>query len=400
MQTRFRGTFAVLALLSGCGRAAVASEAPDFEDAGRAGTESPSTADDANGETPSSNTGADGGSSTGADGSGGNAQEAEGDASAGLAPDAATTPPAFHPWPEGMGPPEHIRLNHLQVIGTHNSYHKAPLIAADESHKYTHKPLNEQLEGGVRAFELDLHGGQDGKIHVYHIQAIDDRTTCSKLVDCLNVLKTWSDGRPTHTPIFVWFEIKNDTSITQAINDIREVEQEILSVIPAERLITADFIRGSYASPRARVEAEGWPALRDVAGMFAFMLIDRDDLASAYSANQTSLDGRKIWINAGSDQHTQPWALFTKVGGTDDAAEISDALEHQLIVASNSCGTGPSDEECQTRLDVGIKNGLHMLKDDHPFPTSGQSYVAKLPGGSPGCNPVTAPSDCNPSTFE
>jgi hypothetical protein len=314
--------------------------------------------------------------------------------------DAQVPTPPWKPWPEGAGPIATVRLNHVQMIGTHNSYHVAPLIAVDASHKYTHKPLDQQLQGGVRAFELDLHGAADGKIRVYHIQALDDGTTCSTLKECLQTLKSWSDARPTHTPIFVWFEIKNDASLTPAIADVLDVEREVLDVIPAERLITADFVRGRYPSARARVEAEGWPALRDVSGMFAFMLIDRDDLAKKYSADNTSLDGRKIWINAAADQHTQPWALMTKIGGPGDKDEIADALEHELIVATNICAINNSDDECQSKLDTGLSNGVHMLKDDLPFLIAGRSYFSKLPQGSPGCNALTARADCEASRLE
>lgn len=405
MSARLSAIFAAWVLASGCSRSP-SSEPDPFQDVDSAAGLDASEPEK---QAPKGSAQVDAGSETSPDASlpdstardGSSPLPMSADDAAAALPDASEPiDPGWHPWPEGEGPPTTIRLNHLQMMGTHNSYHRAPLLAADASHRYTHKPLDEQLEGGVRAFELDLHGGNDGKIHVYHIQAIDDRTTCSTLVECLSVLKKWSDAKPTHTPIFIWFEIKNDTSITPAIDDVRDVEKEILSVIPAERIITADFIRAGYATPRARVEAEGWPALRDVSGMFTFALIDRDDLASQYSNGNTTLEGRKIWLNANADQHTQPWALITKVGGPDDADEIADALRHDLIVATNSCGVDKTDEVCQGKLDMGVMRGIHMLKDDLPFPISGRAYYGHLPNGSPGCNPVTAQAECDRTLFE
>ncbi len=405
MGFRSSAIFAACGLLAGCSRAATTSDetyatATDGGGADLTDASEP-VGSDGDGTGGTNSGGTSGASSNGGTNSGATNGAAQPDA--GMKPGADAQVPAdmpWQPWPEGEGPPSTVRLNHVQMIGTHNSYHIAPLIAVDASHKYTHKALDQQLAGGVRAFELDLHGGNDGKIHVYHIQAVDDRTTCSTLKDCLSTLKTWSDGHPTHTPIFVWFEVKNDTSITPAIDDLAEVEKEILDVIPAQRLITADFIKGSYASPRARVEAEGWPALRDVSGMFTFMLIDRDDLAKKYSNNNSTLDGRKIWINAASDQHTQPWAMITKVGGPDDTAEISDALKNHMMVATNVCGADKADDFCQSKLSAAVAGGLHMLKDDLPFAVSGRSYVAKLPKGSPGCNAVTSAADCDATLFE
>lgn len=66
------------------------------------------------------------------------------------------------------------RLNEVQVIGTHNSYHIAPhpsLAAmirrrdpsAADSLEYTHRPLAEQLDRlGIRQIELDLYADPQG----------------------------------------------------------------------------------------------------------------------------------------------------------------------------------------------------------------------------------------------
>src|SRR5690349_16515581 len=69
-----------------------------------------------------------------------------------------------------------LALNQLQMIGTHNSYHVAPeakLFAAEKavaaglgpdagglgdinSLGYTHQSLTDQLDSGIRSFELDV----------------------------------------------------------------------------------------------------------------------------------------------------------------------------------------------------------------------------------------------------
>src|SRR5215213_8070474 len=67
-----------------------------------------------------------------------------------------------------------LRLNQIQVIGSHNSYHVAPapavmdLIAVTgwqraESLDYTHRPLPEQFDKlGVRQIELDVYADPKG----------------------------------------------------------------------------------------------------------------------------------------------------------------------------------------------------------------------------------------------
>src|SRR6185503_5187845 len=122
-----------------------------------------------------------------------------------------------------------LTVEALQVAGTHNSYHQAPAIAFDASHKYTHKPLDQQLAGGVRAIELDLHLASDGTFDIYHISVIDPNASCKKLDECLGLVATWSTGHPRHVPIFIWFEIKDDTG-GSAIDDIVPVEAVLLKV--------------------------------------------------------------------------------------------------------------------------------------------------------------------------
>ena len=88
-----------------------------------------------------------------------------------------------------------LRLNEIQVIATHNSYHVQPeeprfseMIARNPraaSWGYTHAPLNEQLDSGVRGFELDVYYQPDGYFKVLHVPDFDYGTTCDTFVDCL-----------------------------------------------------------------------------------------------------------------------------------------------------------------------------------------------------------------------
>ena len=55
--------------------------------------------------------------------------------------------------------PEPLRINHIQVLGTHNSYHIEPFGPTIRAYDYTHEPLDVQAEDfAVRQFELDFGG--------------------------------------------------------------------------------------------------------------------------------------------------------------------------------------------------------------------------------------------------
>jgi len=134
-----------------------------------------------------------------------------------------------------------MTMEALQVAGTHNSYHQAPIIAFDASHAYTQKPLDQQLNGGVRALELDLHLANDGSYDIYHLTLIDPNSSCPKLDGCLNIIATWSASHPRHVPIVLWFELK-DANGGQPINDLVPVEAALLKAFPREKIITPAWL--------------------------------------------------------------------------------------------------------------------------------------------------------------
>ena len=70
----------------------------------------------------------------------------------------------------------------------------------DSSHAYTQPTLDAQADVGVRAFELDVHLGDDGAFQVFHLPGIDPESSCPTFAGCLEVLRTWSDAHPCHTP--------------------------------------------------------------------------------------------------------------------------------------------------------------------------------------------------------
>jgi hypothetical protein len=141
----------------------------------------------------------------------------------------------------------HPRLNELQVLGTHNSYHIQPrpsVLAALASFEpeiaitleYTHLPITEQLDRGARQLELDVFADPEGGryarragliavgedpasglaeleapgLKVLHIQDLDFETHCLSFVRCLQLIRTWSHEHPTHLPLMIMVEAKQE----------------------------------------------------------------------------------------------------------------------------------------------------------------------------------------------
>ena len=209
-----------------------------------------------------------------------------------------------------------VKLNEVQVIGTHNSYHIEPpadllemLINIDPAAKelaYSHPPLGDQFSyEGVRQIELDVYADPAGTLwrpigrsgfKVFHIEGFDERSTCEVFVDCLAEVKAWSDARPAHMPIAILIEVKDNADLPGPPDpipvgpaELDALDAEIRSVFAADRLIEPDDVRGARPTLEEAVLAGEWPAIDDVRGDVIFLLDNKRD---EYRSGHPSLEGR------------------------------------------------------------------------------------------------------------
>jgi hypothetical protein len=162
-----------------------------------------------------------------------------------------------------------VRLNHVQVLGSHNSYHIEPAPSLDLLLQnsddlvpgcggpgdpcpselsivwdYTHLPLDQQFsQQGVRQIELDVFLDPeeptlfadpvgdllvalfglppdppndpnglllDPGFKVLHVQDLGFRSNCLTLEACLETVQQWSAAHPGHLPLTVLVELKEE----------------------------------------------------------------------------------------------------------------------------------------------------------------------------------------------
>jgi hypothetical protein len=306
------------------------------------------------------------------------------------------TPEPAHEYPLD----DELRLHHVQVKGTHNSYHQRPETTIHPTHEYSHAPLDVQLETqNVRTFELDLHRFDDS-FEVFHLALVDDVSSCALFADCLSVIQTWSASKPDHLPIFVWMEMKSGMD-GAPLESLLMIEDEIKAVIPDEQLLTPELVRGEYSSVREALDTVGWPTLGEVRGKVMFIILNNGEHTGPYTNDFTSLNNRILFPRAASSQYGMPWAAVEKLstGSADGIAQTAGAAN--MLVAANVCSAGDEDSSCYASLEAGITNGLHMLKDDFPYPVADRDYWLELPDGPvASCNPLTAPENCTGEALE
>ncbi len=345
----------------------------------------------------------------------------------------------------------HVRLNQIQVIGTHNSYNTgfAPSEAkyfaqqypkAYRGLEYHHQPLAAQLSAGVRQLELDIvadpKGGrfahpriveitqQQGLpadpdfdpthemdkpgFKVVHLGDLNERSSCQRFVVCLQDIRAWSRAHPRHVPLFVLVEDKQG-KISQLPDAIEAepwtaetwdaLDREILSVFPRKEILTPDQVRGKDQTLEHAILNRGWPTLGKVRGKVVFLLYMKRS-APAYLAGHPSLHGRVLFTN--SDPGQADAAFVERDNGTP--AVIDSLVKAGYLVRTRSdFNTDAGRSNDTTRRDQLLVSGAQMISTDFPLaePAPWTGYSVGLPGGLPArCNPVSAPSGCNDALLE
>ena len=327
-----------------------------------------------------------------------------------------------------------LRLDQVQVLGSHNSYHGRPYAqvlaalrkanpALAESLDYAHAPLPQQFDIGVRQIELDVYsdprGGKYARpslplslgvripddpvmrrpgFKVMHQSDVDTNSTCLTFVRCLELVKKWSDAHRGHVPIDIHVEMK-DTQVDAST--FGALEHEIRRVFPVRQIITPDLVRGDAPTLGAAVSEHGWPTLGRIRGMVYFTL-DNEAFRNAYLVGHPSLRGRLLFTPS---QPGKEDAAFAKLNDpVANAAAISDALAAHMIVRTRAdADTFQARSNDTSTREAALDSGAQLVSTDYeqPDPTLHTGYVVRIPGGTPArCDPVTAPAGCRPTDVE
>ncbi|HEX4490087.1 MAG TPA: phosphatidylinositol-specific phospholipase C1-like protein [Acidimicrobiia bacterium] len=345
-----------------------------------------------------------------------------------------------------------LRLNQVQVVGTHNSYHfrDEPSIfdtiksfdkALADSIDYTHPVLPTQFSReGVRQIELDVfadpNGGRYAKpklrelidhvttpipgmskpgFKVLHASDSDFNSNCLTFIACLDAVKGWSDAHRTHLPIAILVEAKDDPTVDPlkmgfvqppplTTSDFDALDAEIRSVFKPSDLITPDDVRGTHATLEEAVKAGGaWPTLGAARGKVLFLL-DQSGQRERYIKGHPSLKGRVIFTNATPGE---PDAAFVEMNDPTGAnqAKIQELVREGYIVRTRSDADTVEARADDTKTrDLAISSGAQYVSTDYPAPDKAPfpgGFEVTLPGNRPWrCDPVNTGPACNSAVLD
>ena len=297
-----------------------------------------------------------------------------------------------------------LRVNHVQSVGTHNSYHMRTAGIEVDAWNYEHAALDVQLEDqGVRQFELDIWWDEaEGDFGVYHVPIIDPTSTCGWLSDCVEVLRAWSDANPAHHPFLTLLELKDDYDEATAPRVLEAIDDILSASWPVDRRISPDDVQRDAASLAEGLAADGWPTLGEVRGRAIFVLHTGGDFRAAYTDGNTQTAGRVMFPDGHGELDLAVGAIDTLNDPVGDAEAIAAALAAGHLVRTRTDSDGDQARANDTtQRDAGLASGAHFLSTDFPIPYAETGYVVSMPGGTPSrCNPVLAPAECTSEAIE
>ncbi|WP_240634614.1 MULTISPECIES: phosphatidylinositol-specific phospholipase C1-like protein [Streptomyces] len=335
-----------------------------------------------------------------------------------------------------------MRLNEIQAIATHNSYHRELTFAEKDVQRrtdknfwnleYSHPSLTTQFEKQkVRGIELDVFPDPQGGLYdeplvrrdaglspltvaeyqrpgfkVLHWADHDYGTNCVSLRSCLEQVDAWSRQNPGHVTVPVLLELKRTDPAIEVRGGVKSpawdaamfaaLDAEIREIFSEDRLITPDDIRRPGRTLEQSVLENGWPTLSESRGKVMFML---DNQRDGYRAGAPSLEGKVAFTNSRPGNQDAAFVGWNDPMGANTAT-IRRMVEQGYFVRTRS--DVPFTEAASgatARLEAALASGAQMISTD--FPSAGPSgrygsdYTAELPGGlTVRCNPVNGPQYC------
>lgn len=339
-----------------------------------------------------------------------------------------------------------LRMNDITAVGTHNSYKQAippaelAALSTDTARlslDYSHRPIAEQLDAGARQLELDVlrdpGGGRWARpltslrkgvvlapdvaaalakpgYKVLHVSDVDFRSSCTTFVECLTMVRTWSQAHPAHAPILILINAKDGAApLSGAVSPLSFDEQafdaldaEVRSVFGSDHLITPDLVQGRSPTLREAVLAGGWPSLAEARGKVIFALDEGPAKVALYRGARNSLEGRVMFVN--TDEASPAAAYLTLNDPVRQQERIRAAVKAGFLVRTRAdAETLQARGNDVTMREAAFRSGAQYISTDYMWadPRFPGGYTVRMPAGViAACNPVRVANQCDGEAIE
>lgn len=290
-----------------------------------------------------------------------------------------------------------VRINHLQFVGSHNSYKQAmPAIYARAlaarnadaaaALDYAHLPIPEQLNLGLRKLEIDLFNNPNsGTFAVGHVQQIDMASHCVTLRVCLAQVRAWSDAHPTHVPVWISFNLKD-----AAIDGLPEPATFDAAAMARMDSVIEEAVGNRLIRP-ANTRKRRWPTLATARGKLLLIL---DEGGAKQALYEQGWQQRPLHMNVGPD-HPAAGVMIINDPLADGAVIAERVAAGYLVRTRADADTREARTGSTARRDAALASGAHAVSTDYYLPDArfGTDYQVQL-DPPVRCNPVSAPPQC------
>jgi hypothetical protein len=323
-----------------------------------------------------------------------------------------------------------LRLNQVQVIGSHNSFKLAvqPELLAlmrtarpnSDDVDYSHLSLEDQLNLGLRNLELDVYHDPEGGRYatplgnsllatagvaawarpgeeelrtpgfkLLHQADFDFRSSVYAFEVALRNLNAWSAAHPQHECVIVTMNLKCDRVAVPGSVVPGEFDSAALAALNAlilselnGRVLTPDVVRGDAASVREAVTSRGWPAVAACRGKYLFVLDEGGTTRERYLERFPNLEGAAYFVDV---SETHPCAgVFVINDPIASGDRIKSLVAQGYIVRTRAdADTREARTTDFSRFEAAKASGAQVITTDYYIPDRKLSdrYVVRFEGG-------------------
>ena len=336
-----------------------------------------------------------------------------------------------------------LRMNQVQVIGSHNSYKIAPqpellsgirdIVKNEGDHiDYNHLRLTDQLNLGLRNLEIDIYHDPEGGRYsnplgnrllrakgiepwplddpeglkapgfkILHDADFDFRGFHSSLEGALDELLAWSNAHAAHEPVLITMNLKHGKSKVPGAAQPGEFDAAALGELNnllltrlGSHILTPDAVRGNNAMLRETILTRGWPTIASAAGKFYFVLDETDQVRDTYITCYPGLHGAAYFVDVSEDSPNA--AIFVLNEPQEQANRIHELVKKGFIVRTRAdADTEEARRGDYSRFEAAKSSGAQAVTTDYYIPDRKihPRYQIRFDGGT--CireNPVTGPA--------
>lgn len=279
-------------------------------------------------------------------------------------------------------------LTDVQFIASHNSYATQPnalqnfvlgIVRPGEPEKlaYSHPPLWEQFDEGVRSIELDLRVHRSGKLRLTHVPLLANGSVAPDFGLALDEIKRWSSSHSGHLPIIVLIEFKSDYRYLDPT----------LAAWSAENLALVDEALADHLGPTLLrpTELTSWPTVEQARDSVIVVMHPDQELAALYEQRpvdeRTMLIGQSGLMGQSDAVASETTTAQFVVHNDPDPVAIEQLIAAGVMVRTRADADLATDPAVR---DQALGSGAQIISTDfwapHAQPATG--YVVEFDDGT------------------